>query len=138
MIMLALDKLRSSNGMIEDRKRIVNNFSKLAPLTTIGLAIASTPKTNPRFAMFDPNRFPIDILTLFERIADNETANSGTLVTTESRINPITRSPNFVILVSFTEFPITIWLNFDKKMRESKNNKDWLAISINMVYILIL
>ena len=108
MILLALDKLKSNNGMIEDRKRIVKSFSKLAPLTIIGFVIASTPKTSPKFAIFEPNRFPIDMPMLFERIADNETANSGMLVITDNKINPITSSPNIVILAIFTEFFITI------------------------------
>ncbi len=105
---LALVKPKSNNGMIEDKKRIVKSFSKLAPLTIIGFAMARIPRTKPKFAMFDPNIFPIDILTLFERMADNETANSGIVVKTESRIKPITSSPIFVNLASFTEFSVII------------------------------
>jgi len=50
---------------------------------------------------------PIEIPTLPETIAENETANSGTVVATERSKKPITNSPSLVIREILTEEFIT-------------------------------
>lgn len=156
IILLISDIVKKRRGIIEHKNSIDGSFLNVPQPITRGVIIAGIAITRPRFAMFEPSKLPIDMPILPDVIAEKDTASSGRLVATESRINPITSSPSFVIRASLTEFFITIWLALARIMTDIMNMRSWyrmlseipftkgnveravkIFISINLISILI-
>jgi len=117
--------VKKKSGIIEEMNSSVGSFRNVPLFIVIGAIMAGIASTRPRFVTFDPNKLPMDIPTLPELIAEKETDNSGRLVATESKINPITSSPSFVMRAIRSEFLITIWLDFDRMAIDIANMKSW-------------